>query len=114
MGAGSIEHRRVVIDKKRIYDLVSQIPKGRVSTYGLLANAIGRPRVGRAIGKLLSRNPNPITVPCHRIICSDGRVGGYSKGVKEKIRLLNSEGVTFNEGIVNNFREIIFRDLAET
>ncbi len=104
---------RGVLDKTRIYKLTSQIPKGRVSTYGLLAEAAGRPGAGRAVGRLMNVNPNPIIVPCHRVVHSDGRIGGYGGGVRAKIRLLASEGVVVVDGRVVDFGVVIFRDFKQ-
>jgi O-6-methylguanine DNA methyltransferase len=98
------------LDKNLVYELTSQIPEGRVSTYGLLAEEAGRPGAARAVGRLMNANPTPIAVPCHRVVYSDGRVGGYSGGVKTKIRLLSLEGVFVIDGRIANFEEVIFRD----
>ena len=59
-------------------NLLLKIPAGKVSTYGDLAKALGNPLASREIGKILGRNPNPIKVPCHRVVMSDGKVGGYA------------------------------------
>jgi methylated-DNA-[protein]-cysteine S-methyltransferase len=69
------------------------IPRGRVSTYGLIAAAIGVPRGARAVGGALATNPFPLIVPCHRAITSDGGLGGYQGGAAMKRALLLSEGV---------------------
>ncbi len=90
--------------------MTSQIPRGRVSTYGLLAEAAGRRRAARAIGKLMNLNPTPIVVPCHRVVHSNGRLGGYGSGVQVKINLLASEGVEVVDGKIVNFQAVLFRD----
>jgi O-6-methylguanine DNA methyltransferase len=79
-----------------LYALVQQIPAGRVTTYQLLAQALGFPRSARYVGQLLKRNPTPLVVPCHRVIASNGKVSGYFGvvGGCEKINLLVEEGVT--------------------
>jgi methylated-DNA-[protein]-cysteine S-methyltransferase len=59
-----------------IYKLLIKIPAGNVSTYGDLAKALGNPSASREIGRLLGKNPNPIVVPCHRVVMSDGKLGG--------------------------------------
>lgn len=101
--------RREVLDKKRVYELTSQIPSGRVSTYGLIAEAAGRPGAARAVGRLMNLNPNPVVVPCHRVVHSDGRVGGYGGGVEVKVRRLASEGVEVVDGRVTDFRKVLFK-----
>jgi len=73
------------------------IPRGRVSTYGLIAKAMNRPRGARAVGKALATNPFPIVIPCHRAIRSDGALGGYQGGLRMKRSLLKMEGVTFRD-----------------
>jgi methylated-DNA-[protein]-cysteine S-methyltransferase len=90
-----------------VYDLLLKIPPGKVSTYGDLARALGNPSASRMIGRILGRNPNPIKVPCHRIVMSDGRVGGYAYGIAKKRQLLENEGVSLlTNGIVQNFKDV--------
>lgn len=72
------------------------IPRGRVSTYGLIARHLGRPHAARAVGNALAANPFPLIVPCHRAIRADGRLGGYQGGTRMKRFLLESEGITFD------------------
>jgi len=66
-----------------------------VITYGQIAKNIGRPKAARAVANACGANPNPIKTPCHRVICSNGDIGGYSGsgGVVRKIELLKEEGV---------------------
>jgi methylated-DNA-[protein]-cysteine S-methyltransferase len=72
----------------------AQIPCGQVTTYGQLARRIGRPGAARAVGQALGHNPIPIILPCHRVLASDGSLGGYSgrHGVRTKAHLLRLEG----------------------
>jgi len=78
------------------------IPAGRVTTYRILAEAAGNAAACRAVGQILKRNPNPVAVPCHRVVCSDGGIGGYGGSVpgqiRRKVRLLRSEGVEITGG----------------
>ena len=60
----------------------------------------------RAVGNTMSKNPNPISVPCHRIINNDGTIGGYALGVIKKISLLEEEGISVENGKVLNYKEI--------
>lgn len=69
------------------------IPRGLVSTYGLIAGAVGRPSGARAVGGALSGNPFPLLIPCHRAVRSDGRLGGFQGGLAMKRALLAYEGV---------------------
>ena len=76
---------------ERVYEVVSKIPRGKVMTYKQVATAAGNPRVARAVGNILNRNPDPVKVPCHRVIRSDGDIGGYAFGKKKKAALLKKE-----------------------
>lgn len=74
-----------------------QIPRGRVSTYKLIADHIGKEKGARAVGNALARNPFPIIIPCHRAIRSDGHLGGFQGGVDMKRALLEKEGIKFDD-----------------
>lgn len=78
-----------------VYEVLAQIPEGKVSTYGDIARALGHPGASRRVGRILNNNPNPITVPCHRVIMSDGSIGGYAFGKVRKKELLKKEGLCF-------------------
>jgi len=79
-----------------VYAKIKEIPMGKVTTYKEVAVAIGKPGASRAVGNALNRNPNPIKVPCHRVVRSDRSIGGFSKGADEKKRLLKKESVKFD------------------
>ena len=89
-----------------VYDLLLKIPAGKVSTYGDLAKALGNPLASRQVGRILCRNPNPTKVPCHRVVMSDGKVGGYLYGSNRKRELLEEEGISFTDEIVSNFKKV--------
>jgi methylated-DNA-[protein]-cysteine S-methyltransferase len=72
--------------------VVKKIPKGKALTYQRVAKLAGRPRAYRAVGNILNENQD-IKIPCHRVIRSDGKAGGYRYGTKKKISLLKKEGV---------------------
>ena len=80
--------------QQTVLDEVAKVPRGEVVTYGELAKRIGKPHAARAVGQALGSNPVPIVVPCHRVIASDGSLGGYSgrRGVETKATLLTLEG----------------------
>jgi methylated-DNA-[protein]-cysteine S-methyltransferase len=80
--------------QKAVWTEISKIPKGKTLTYKQLAEKIGRPSSIRAVANAVGANPLPIEIPCHRVIRSDGTLGGYSGkgGVKTKIKLLHEEG----------------------
>jgi methylated-DNA-[protein]-cysteine S-methyltransferase len=79
----------------QVYDIIAQIPEGKVTTYGDIARALGHPRASRVIGRILNKNPNPILTPCHRVIKSNGNIGGYAFGKVRKKELLKKEGLSF-------------------
>jgi len=78
-----------------VWNYLKKIPKGKVKTYLEVAKAIGKPRACRAVANAVGKNPYPPLIPCHRVIRSDGNLGGYSGkgGIKEKRRLLLKEKV---------------------
>jgi len=73
------------------------IPRGRVSTYHLIAKSIDNPNGARAVGLALATNPFPIVIPCHRAIRSDGSIGGFQGGLEMKRALLIKEGISFDD-----------------
>lgn len=96
-----------------VYEMLRQIPKGMVTTYGNIAEALGDIRAARAIGMIVSQNPMPLVVPCHRVIYSTGEIGWYggkNKGNVEKKELLRKEGVAIIGDRVVNFEQICFSD----
>lgn len=93
----------------KVYELVSRIPKGKVTTYKILAEKLGNINLARAVGNALNKNPNLIKTPCHRVIRSDSRIGGYKNGTKEKIKLLIKEGIAVKEGKVIDFKKIVYK-----
>ena len=80
---------------ERVYNACREIPKGKVSTYGELAKALGKSKASRAVGQALRHNPYAPEVPCHRVVASDGKLHGFNGKFNnsEKARLLRSEGV---------------------
>jgi methylated-DNA-[protein]-cysteine S-methyltransferase len=77
--------------EKKVWSALKKIPFGETRSYKWVAEKIGNPAATRAVGRALSKNPVPIVVPCHRVIESDGSIGGFSSGVNRKIRLLEME-----------------------
>ena len=97
------------ITSEDVYNMLLTIPKGKVSTYGDLAKALGNPTASRHIGRILGKNPNPIKVPCHRVVMSNGKIGGYALGTQKKKELLQNEGVIFaDKNKVNEFNNVRF------
>lgn len=92
---------------ERCYQLLIQVPKGRVTTYQAIAHAMGC-KGYRAVGHAMNQNPNAPQVPCHRVVKSNGCLGGYAFGEQAKIDLLKSEGVEVEQGRVVNFNDKCF------
>lgn len=97
---------RIAIKNEDVYDLLQKIPEGKVTTYGDLARALGNPSASRIIGRIVGQNPNPIRVPCHRVVMSDGKLGGYRYGTNKKKELLEKEGLSFTNEVVSDFKKI--------
>ena len=80
----------------KVWNELKKIPRGEVRTYKEIAIAIGKPNSARAVANACGKNPRPIEIPCHRVIKSDGSLGGYSGkgGVSAKYKLLKKEGIS--------------------
>lgn len=92
---------KVSIFASRVYELTTMIPKGKVSTYGRLAALMGLKKGAQAVGQALHCNPFAPRVPCHRVVRSDGTVGGFASGSEQKIKLLKNEGVEIINGKID-------------
>jgi len=78
---------------EQVYKATAQIPRGRVATYAWIARKIKNPRSVRAVGNALNKNPYAPQVPCHRVVRSDGMLGGFASGTRTKKRMLEREGL---------------------
>ena len=83
--------------KDKVLKIVAKIPKGKVLTYKEVARRAGKPMAYRAVGNILNKNQNP-KIPCHRVIRSNGSIGGYRYGTRKKIYLLKKEGIIVKNG----------------
>ena len=88
---------------KRIYEAVKKIPKGKVATYADVAEMAGDRKMARAVGNALHKNPDPSTIPCHRVVNSKGELAGEYAfgGAWKQAQILESEGVEVDKGKVN-------------
>ncbi len=94
---------------ERVWRLTRQIPRGRVSTYGLLAKALGQPRAARAVGNALNQSPGMPQVPCHRVVRGNGQIGGYALGTAAKAKILRQEGLQIGpKNKVVNFDKVLY------
>lgn len=84
-----------------VYNITRLIPKGKISTYKEVAAALNNPKSVRAVGNALNKNPHAPIVPCHRVIKSNGEVGGFANGIKKKIAILKKEAIIINKGKID-------------
>ena len=94
---------------KRIYKKLLEVPKGKITTYGELAKAVGLKNGQRAVGKIMNKNPYPVIIPCHRVVKSDGKVGGYAYGEEIKSDMLTREGIIIKNGKILDLENKIYR-----
>jgi methylated-DNA-[protein]-cysteine S-methyltransferase len=97
----------------KTYELLKKVPKGKVTTYKALADALGT-KAYRAIGQFMRHNPYAPTVPCHRVVATDGTIGGFmghTQGatIQKKITMLQKEGISVKGNKVINFEKHIYR-----
>ncbi|MDE1811638.1 MAG: MGMT family protein [Thaumarchaeota archaeon] len=92
----------------KVYEKLLKVPKGKVTTYSELAKAVGLKNGQRAIGRMMNKNPFPVIVPCHRVILSTGKIGGYAWGEKVKTNMLSKEGITIKKGKILD-KDTIYR-----
>lgn len=95
--------------EKKVLQVIKRIPFGKVATYRGVARAVGRPKAMRAVGNALNKNPQAPRVPCHRVVKSNGEVGGYACGMKKKRELLEKEGIIFEKGKILDFKKVLYK-----
>jgi methylated-DNA-[protein]-cysteine S-methyltransferase len=94
--------------EQKVLNLVKEIPRGKVSTYQILALKLGDKKLARAVGNTLGQNNELIKIPCHRIIKSTGEIGHYQQGLAKKVKLLQNEGIRIERGKLANLAEYLF------
>jgi deoxyribonuclease V len=92
------------------YNLVRQIPPGRVSTYGAVAEALGNRIAARAVGRMMNQNPNADDMPCFKIVYADGALGGFGLGIEDKIRRLQNDSIRVHNGKIVDFGNVFFNE----
>jgi len=93
---------------EKVWKLCKKIPKGKVTTYKIIAAAMGN-KAYRAVGNALNKNPYAPIVPCHRVVGSDGSLVGFAHGLKAKTRLLQKEGIKVKNGKIKNFEKVVVK-----
>lgn len=96
---------------QQVWELCRKIPKGKVTTYKELGKALGKGQVYRAVGNALKRNPYAPEVPCHRVVSSDGSLGGYCGKMNslKKRKMLEEEGILFEKGKIVDFEKKLWK-----
>ena len=94
-----LDLRTATIFQSAVWQATSAIPYGETRSYAWIARALGRPQAPRAVGQALGANPLPIVIPCHRVLASDGALGGYGGGLALKRRLLALEGAPLHPSV---------------
>jgi len=94
--------------EQKILDLVRKIPQGKITTYEKIALKLGNKYLVRFIGNCLAKNLHLITIPCHRVVRKDQKVGNYALGVAKKINLLQNEGIIIKRGKIVNFNKVLY------
>jgi len=92
------------------YDIVRQIPDGYISSYGAIAEALGDKIAARAVGRMMNQNPNADTMPCYKIVHSNGKLGGFGRGIDDKIKRLCDVDIEVKNGKIVDFQTVFFND----
>ncbi len=92
-----------------IYKKLLQVPRGKITTYGELSKAVGLKNGQRVIGRIMNKNPYPVIIPCHRVVNSNGQIGGYAYGPDVKTNMLNKEGIEIQNGKILDFEKRIYK-----
>ncbi len=95
--------------QSQCYETLKKVPPGNVISYGGLAKMIGRPNAHRAVGSAMNKNPFAPIVPCHRLVKSNGELGGFSGDINLKIKRLQEEGVKVSNNKIVNFQSVLFK-----
>ncbi|MCS5592345.1 MAG: MGMT family protein [Gammaproteobacteria bacterium] len=95
----------------KCYEALQRVPRGKVITYAGLAEMIGKPKAHRAVGSAMNKNPFAPEVPCHRVVKSNGDLGGFADDISVKIQRLHEEGVLVSGNKVVDFEKVLFKVL---
>ena len=94
--------------ENKVYKKLLDVPSGKITTYGELAKAVGLKNGQRKIGQIMKNNPLPVVIPCHRVVKSDGTIGGYAFGVEIKVNMLSKEGVKISKSKILDYENKMF------
>ncbi|MDP3917480.1 MAG: MGMT family protein [Nanoarchaeota archaeon] len=93
---------------EKCYGVLSKVPKGKITTYKLIAEALNT-KAYRAVGNAMNKNPYAPEVPCHRVVNTDGRVGGFASSTEKKIILLKKEGISIKNSRIQDMKRYLYR-----
>ena len=93
---------------EKCYSILKKVPKGKITTYKEIANALGT-KAYRAVGNAMNKNPYAPKVCCHRVVKTNGNVGGFASGTNKKIQMLKKEGIKVKNGKIENFNKVLWR-----
>ncbi len=93
----------------KVLKKLARVPVGRVVTYGELAKAVSCPGASQAVGNAVRKNPWAPEVPCHRVVKSNGQVGGYARGTRKKIEVLKKEGIDIKREKITDCEKFLFK-----
>ena len=98
---------------QKIYSLLKKVPKGKVTTYKELANALNT-KAYRAVGQAMKNNPYAPKVACHRVVASNGTLGGFNgektgRAIERKKKMLRSEGIEFEKNKIKEFKKVLYK-----
>ena len=95
--------------QQKIFKKLLEVPKGQITTYGELSKAVGMKNGQRAVGKIMNRNPYPVIIPCHRVVMSTGKIGGYAYGDHVKAKMLHDEGIEIKNGKIVDLEKKLYK-----
>ena len=95
--------------EQKVFKKLLEVPKGQITTYGELSKAVGLKNGQRVIGKIMNQNPYPVIIPCHRVVMSTGKIGGYAYGEHIKEKMLNDEGIEIKNGKILDWKSKVYR-----
>ena len=95
--------------QQKIFKKLLEVPKGQITTYGELSKAVGMKNGQRAVGKIMNKNPYPVIIPCHRVVMSSGKIGGYAYGDHIKAKMLHDEGIEIKNGKIVDLEQKLYK-----
>jgi len=95
--------------EQKVFKKLLEVPKGQITTYGELSKAVGLKNGQRVVGRIMNKNPYPVIIPCHRVVMSTGKIGGYAYGEHIKTKMLNDEGIEIKDGKIIDLENKIYR-----